>query len=183
MKVDFTISPWVYLDRERRSFIRIRSAEVGLAKARRWCHWFLTIESGMIDVAKIEETSQRFSELKPQPDYDRRKALQHYLGSTLGRTPIAEREIALLLNGPMPGCTSRKIVAPEMDDSPPLPGKSSASGDGFTVADLAAEFGIEPGHARKILRRRMSKPGGRWEWPTPAAARDARAILDQELKS
>ena len=156
MEIDFT--PWVFLDKERRSYIRVRTGPK--------FHVFLTMAEGFIDCVKMGIHSEQFAALIPQPTYDYQKALRIYIESTLNRTPRAVQEMTLLLDG-SPDTPRRKIVAPEC-----------AEGE-YTLEQLASEFNITPQVARKTLRKRMEKPAGRWVWPTPEAASLARNILAQ----
>jgi hypothetical protein len=154
--------PSVFLDRHRHSFLRVRSGPK--------FHLMLTLESGEIDVIKVPLDSEKMRSLIPY-DYDYKKALRIYTESTLTRSAAAARELALILDGGKE-LPTRKIVAPEF----------RPDGTIYTLEELAKEFDLAGNVARKILRKRLEKPGNRWMWDSAEAADEARQILAQHCK-
>lgn len=127
---------------------------------------FLTMESGSIEVikARLEQGVYRVNGMKEEKlvpiQYDLLQAVRIYHESTLAKSAAAQREIANLL-----GMDTKHI----QDDPAPAPVEKKptepkSAGTVISLSDLCAELGIEPSVARKKLRGKVEKPGGRWEW-------------------
>lgn len=129
---------------------------------------FLTLEPGTIEVVKVrlEDGVYRVNGMKEDKlvpiQYELLAAIRIYHESTLSKSPAAQREIANLLG----------LDASDIPDDIPEPAKekkaptTKSTGTMFSLSDLCAELGIEPSVARKKLRGKVEKPGGRWEWAT-----------------
>lgn len=188
MKLDFTpVRKKITLDFRHRIFMRDRTHTYLWLRDGRSYGYFLTMDSGTIEVVKLEmangtyrvyESGQKFWELEPfEKPYSFEKAVRMYWESTMGRTEKAEREMCDIL-GTEPGRKAiRDMDTPQPKREKPASAPKQPSGGAFSLAELCAEINMDPSDARKLLRGRVEKPGSKWEWPSKDAASGVRAIL------
>lgn len=133
---------------------------------------FLTMDSGVIEVvkARLQEGHYHVNGHKEDQLYpiqhDLLEAVKIYHFSTLSKTPAAQREIGNLLGLDTSGIIEDPAGAEVKKPVTEKKEKTASTGGTFSLAELCAELGIEPSVARKKLRGKVEKPGGRWEWPT-----------------
>lgn len=165
--IDFTPPlPRCYLREKTHTYIWLRDkAQVGT---------FLTMESGIIEVVKVPLVDGKYRVMRSKDgllepiNYDLRKAIEVYAGSTLEKTPAAQREIARIMG---------EEVDEEPEESPPEPRTATKTGSAVSLAELCAELGLEPTVARKKLRGKIEKPGARWEWTDETEIERVRGYL------
>lgn len=203
IKLDFTpVKPTgkLKLDFRPRVFMRDRTHSYLWVRDGRSYGYFLTIDSGSVELVKVDieityerddknkiigetkvyrvyENKETYFDLEPK-DYDFQKALKRYHSTLLARSNKAEQEMRILLNlPPLAPSELEGDITPKPRAERPPKGESKVAA-GYTLAALCAELKMEPGEARKILRgKKIEKPGGKWEWPTPEAALSVRKAL------
>jgi len=190
IKLDFR--PLVFMRDRTHSYLWLRDG--------RSYGYFLTMDSGTIEVVKLDietiyqrddknkiigetkvyrvyETKEKFYDLEPH-NYDFRKALEKYHTSFMGRSNKAEQEMRILL-----GLEPLATLADDGDISPKPRAERTPKGEskapaGYSLATLCAELKMDPSEARKILRgKKIEKPGGKWEWANAEAAAHIRTAL------
>lgn len=187
MKLDFTPTrKKITIDFRQRIFMRDGTHTYLWLRDGRSYGYFLTMDTGSIEVVKLEmnhgiyrvyKSGQEYWDLEPfEEPYSFEKAVRMYWESTLGRSERAEREMCDIL-GTEPGCRAiRDMGTPQPKQEKPASAPKQPSG-GFSLAELCAEINVSPSDARKLLRGRVEKPGSKWEWPNKEAAAGVRAIL------
>ena len=188
MKLDFTPTRQkLTLDFRCRIFMRDKTHTYLWLRDGRSYGYFLTMDSGTIEVAKLEmidgtyrvhENGQKFWDLEPfNKPYSFEKAVRMYWESTMGRSEKAEQEMCSIL-GTEPGRKSiRAMDTPQPKAQAAASGPKKPSVGGYSLADLCAEINMDPSEARKKLRGRVEKPGSKWEWASKEATSHVRAIL------
>ena len=186
MRIDFTPRPRIRLDFTPRVFLKSRTHSYLLIRKGRAYGYFLTIEGGAVEVVKVpwneergcytvvkrnegevRDKEQRILSWDLEPyNYSFEKALGIYRRSTLEKTVKADREIRVL-----EGTYEQPAIVPHQSEALESPKGS------FSLTELCTELGIDPGAARRTLRGRVDRPGGKWEWPTRSAANQVIAIL------
>jgi hypothetical protein len=159
MKIDFTHR--LYLCRTH-SYILVR-------QGNKYGH-FLTMASGSIEMVKILKDGSHYRISKRNEGEDVKehswvswdlvpypgsldKAIEIYRRSTLARTAGARDAINELL-GVVPHTPRTEKPRSELP-----------TGHGYTIQDLANDLNLDASHLRSELRkRRIAKPGARWEW-------------------
>ena len=188
MKLDFTPTrKKITIDFRHRIFMRNGTHTYLWIRDGRSYGYFLTMDTGSIEVVKLEmnhgtyrvyKSGQEYWDLEPfEEPYSFEKAVRMYWESTLGRSERAEREMCDIL-GTEPG---RRAIR-DMGSTPQPKREKLASApkqpsEGFSLVELCAEINVSPSDARKLLRGRVEKPGSKWEWPNKEAAAGARATL------
>lgn len=170
MKLDFSkarppirvnFRPCIYLRDRTHSYLWLRDiGEYG---------YFLTMDSGMIEVVKLEiingsyrlyENKQSYWDLEPSQPYPLEKAVRMYFESTLNRTESAQEEMLNILGLSVP---KRSVMRPQNKPTKPVV-TTVVTGANKSLSELCHEVGISPSDARKKLRGKIEKPGSRWEW-------------------
>lgn len=188
MKLDFTPTrKKITIDFRHRIFMRNGTHTYLWLRDGRSYGYFLTMDTGSIEVAKLEmnhgtyrvyKSGQEYWDLEPfEKPYSFEKAVRMYWESTLDRSERAEREMCDIL-GTEPGLRAiRDMGTPQPKREKPASAPKQPSVAGFSLAELCAEINVSPSDARKLLRGRVEKPGSKWEWPNKEAAAGVRAIL------
>ena len=192
-KIRLDFRPMVYMRDRTHTYLWLRDG--------RAYGYFLTMDTGSITVEKVDiiteydrdeknkiiaerkvyrvyQDKETFYDLEPYP-YDFQSALRKYYDSLLTRSNKAENEMRILLGlKPLEGVNDQDDVSPQTKPARPPKAPQTDAGGGYTLVALCLELKMEPGEARKILRsKKIEKPGGKWEWPTPAAAAHIRTAL------
>jgi len=175
MKLDFR--PRVYMRQRTHTYLFLRDG--------RSYGYFLTMESGSIEIVKLERQDNQGYQVR---DYkgdmwdlvpllgDFERAIRNYHESKLSRSIKADREIRTILGLELPkeesagGAEEAQTRAPK--DSPSQKGS-------ITLTQLCEGLKIEPGIARKILRGKMEKPGASWSWPNREATTAVVKLLNE----
>lgn len=160
---------------------------------------FFTLANSIIEIVRIRrvkgiyylsrdsETGEYSKPLTPCK-YNFYKALLIYRNSTLPKTRPAQELIDEFLKGyPVSkkidfGLVSGNsaVSVPETDKRPNLTAKTREF-TSLTLAQIAAEFGIDPGKARQIARSKLTKPPGGWVWNNNEDIDKVKAILKKHL--
>ena len=127
---------------------------------------------------EVAETLKEFG-LKPLDE--RMQSLSDYLNSA--RVNAAAKDTA---SPEVTKARVKRILSVAYTASPPTKeSKTSvaATGDGVPLKRICAAINLDPRLARRILRAKGAKPGGRWEWPEAEVDRITKILQASEKKS
>lgn len=131
--------------------------------------YFISTQSGIIDVYKLPKEETR----NLRPNFTKVKyAAKVLLESFIEKSERAQRLLELIVNDqPLPPVGQYRKKRPQklVKEKVVMTQKNP---DAIPLKKICAQLDIDPTDARKVLRsEKVSKPGGRWEWPKKEADR------------
>jgi hypothetical protein len=155
----------VFLRRPQKIFEPKMATYLKVAGTEKY-NYFVTMESGRIEVVRTKKSSQLMNELKPYNKYSLKHAAHIYLTSTLEKSEKAERMLkAILRNKDL--TRTNFLEGPDKDriEKPTKTERLTEKANEVTLEQICQDIRLDPKKVRALFREHnVPKPGNRWTW-------------------